>query len=146
MNCNDFDRENTTAGAMNHVEETKIEEVTQNLPPHALRPGEIGPSGKNPGVAPIHNAVGRQLKKPSEATARRANQLSGFLEQGDLMEIALNPSREEERLALKTYLGYVHQLLEGMVDDDGPAGNGPPLPASNGRPDHKTSPKPESEV
>ena len=159
MSCDDLDKKNTTANAMNHVENKAMEEATQNLPPHASRPDPTQPPGKNPGASLMHKAVDKQLEKPSEATgpdknsssgngqlARRANQLSDFLEQADLMEIALNPSREEERLKLESYLGYVRRLLEGMAADDGQAVNEPPLPAPDGKSDHKTSPKPKEEV
>jgi hypothetical protein len=139
-------------------EEKKMEEVTQNLPPHISRPEPNEPA-KNPSVPPTHKVLAEHSETLFEATvtdskssvgngqlARRADQLSDFIEQGDLMDIALNPSREKERLTLESYLGYVRQLLQGMVADDSQAVNGAPLPASNGKPDHKIPPKPKGEV
>jgi len=90
------------------------------------------PGPPTEGKAPDNNSTSNTAQ-----LTRRANQLSDFLE----MEIALDPSREKERLTLENYLGCVRRLLEGMITDEGQGTSQPALTAANRKAEQKTTPE-----
>jgi hypothetical protein len=134
-----------------------MEEVTPSLSPPRLCGDPKNPSEDKPNMPQTPTVVDRQSEKTSETTValksssgtrqltERVNQLSDFLEDGHLVEIAFNPAREKERLALESYLGYVRRLLEGMAADDGQAARGHSRAASQGKPDQTSPPKAENQ-
>src|SRR5437660_348655 len=133
MSWNDPDKEDIMFYKVvtNHEEKRKMEELAQPRTPLPPPPDPNALPGKE----------GSSLSH--EELNRRANQLSGYLEQGDLMAIALNPSLENERLMIENYLGYFRTLLEGLASDADQAPDDPPLVAPNGKLDRKASPESE---
>lgn len=113
-----------------HISRFKQDEPPGNHPQASIKQEGlcIEPGPQTEGRVPDNNSTSSTAQ-----LTRRANQLSDFLE----MEIALDPSREKERLTLENYLGCVRRLLEGMMTDESQGVSEPAL-ATDRKAEQKT--------
>jgi hypothetical protein len=150
MSCGDVKKDSSDSRQIATTYETgdNMQDVAQEPALHVSRFKQNEPSG-NPETSIKREDFCAEAGPPTEGTVpgdnstirtaqltRRASQLSDFLE----MEIALDPSREKERLALENYLGCVRQLLEGMIANDQSASK-PALTPTNRKADQKITPE-----